>query len=109
MTATDLIEASQEPEVVSYDIRIAGGSGTFYFDSVQFERGPFATDYFDGSLPSDFWAVWEGTANNSATHLYYNKPSKVPRLGKTLVDWMPPNTFWRLSTYAGLEYTNLTV
>lgn len=108
VSATDLVN-SEESEVVTYDIEISGGVGTYYLDCAQFERGQFATDYFDGSLPSDFGAVWEGTADNSNTHLYANKPSKVPRLGKTLTNWIPPNTFWRLMSYAGVEYTNLTV
>ena len=109
VSATDLIEVQDELNVVSYDIVISGGAGTFYLDCAQFERGQIASDYFDGSLPSDFGAVWEGTANNSPTHLYYNKPSKIPRLGLTVNDWVPPNTFWRVISYAGVEYTNLTV
>ena len=106
---TDLIDAVGETEVAYYQIEISGNTGTFYLDCVQFERGNKASDYFDGSLPSNFGAVWEGTDDNSYSHLYPNKPTKVPRLGKTLVDWIPMNTFWRLRTYAGIEYTNLTV
>jgi hypothetical protein len=84
-------------------------AGTYYVDLIQFEKSQTATEYFDGSLPSDYGAVWEGTANSSYTHIYPNKPLKIPRLGKTLNDWIVPNTFWRLSTYDGVEYTNLTV
>ena len=84
-------------------------AGTYYLDLIQFEKSQTATEYFDGSLPSDYGAVWEGTANASYTHIYPNKPLKIPRLGKTLNDWIVPNTFWRLSTYDGVEYTNLTV
>ena len=109
VSATDLIEVQDELNVVSYDIVISGEEGTFYLDCAQFERGQVASDYFDGSLPSDFGAVWESTADNSPTHLYYNKPSKIPRLGLTVNDWVPPNTFWRVMSYTGVEYTNLTV
>jgi hypothetical protein len=84
-------------------------SGTYYVDLVQFEQSQIATEYFDGSLPSEYGAVWEGTDNSSFTHAYPNKPLKIPRLGKTLNNWVPPNSFWRLSTYDGVEYTNLTV
>jgi hypothetical protein len=84
-------------------------SGTIYLDLVQFEQSQTPSDYFDGSLPSDFGVVWEGTADASFSHLYPSKPQKVPRLAKTLIDWVPQNAFWRLSTYTGLEYTNLTV
>ena len=83
--------------------------GTYYVDLIQFEKSQTATEYFDGSLPSEYGAVWEGTANSSFTHIYPNKPLKIPRLGRTLNDWIVPNTFWRLSTYNGVEYTNLTV
>jgi hypothetical protein len=96
---------------VSYaKVKIAfNHAGTYRIDLVQFERSQTATEYFDGSLPSEYGAVWEGTADSSYTHLYPNKPLKIPRLGKTLNDWIVPNTFWRLSTYDGVEYTNLTV
>lgn len=105
---THLVDASDN-DVVTYAIKFSGGAGSFYFDCLQFEESPTASDYFDGSLPSDFGAVWEGTANNSYSDLYPNKPQKIVRLGKSLPDWIPMNTFWRLSTSAGLEYTNLTV
>ena len=96
---------------VSYaKVKIAfNDSGTYYLDLIQFEKSQTATEYFDGSLPSEYGAVWEGTANSSYTHVYPNKPLKIPRLGKTLNDWVVPNTFWRLLTYDGVEYTNLTV
>jgi hypothetical protein len=96
---------------VSYaKVKIAfNHAGTYRIDLVQFERSQTATEYFDGSLPSEYGAVWEGTADSSYTHSYPNKPLKIPRLGKTLNDWIVPNTFWRLSTYDGVEYTNLTV
>jgi len=96
---------------VSYaKVKIAfNHAGTYRVDLVQFEKSQTATEYFDGSLPSDYGAVWEGTDHASYTHMYPNKPLKIPRLGKTLNDWIVPNTFWRLSTYDGVEYTNLTV
>ena len=84
-------------------------AGTIYLDLIQFEQSQVATDYFDGSLPSDFGAVWEGTDDASYSHLYPNKPKKIPRLGKTMNDWVPQNAFWRLRTYDGVEYTTTTV
>jgi hypothetical protein len=107
-SVTHLVDAL-DTTTVTYELQFSGGSGTFYLDCLQAEKGVKATEYFDGSLPSNFGAVWEGTANNSYSHYYTNKPTKVPRLGKTIQDWVPPNTFWRLSTYAGVEYTSLTV
>ncbi len=107
-TSTVLTDASIS-EAKTYEVVVSGGSGTFYLDCIQFEKSPTATDYFDGSLPTDFGAVWEGTENNSYSHLYPNKPQKVQRLGNTLNDWVPANTFWRLRTYGGVEYTTTTV
>ena len=107
-TYTHLVDVL-DTDVVTYALQFSGVSGSFYLDCLQFEKSPKVTDYFDGSLPSDFGCLWEGTANNSYSDLYPNKPQKLQRLRKTLVDWMPMNSFWRLKTYAGLEYDNLTV
>lgn len=106
--AVDLVDANNT-DIATYEIVFSGGAGTFYLDSIQFEKGISASDYFDGTLPTEFGTVWEGTAHNSYTHMYYSKPFKVPRLANTLDNWVPPNSFWRLSTYDGVEYTNLTV
>jgi hypothetical protein len=84
-------------------------SQTAYYDCIQVEIGPNATEYIDGSLPAGYGAVWAGTANQSATYLYPNKAFKIPRLAETLVEWVPANSFWTLSTLVSLEYTNLTV
>jgi phage tail-like protein len=90
-------------------VSFSGNSGTTRVDCVQFEDAFKATDYFDGSLPSQFGTVWAGTPHNSYSYLYYSKPIKVFRLGQTLNDWVPKGAFWTLSSYAGLEYTNLSV
>jgi phage tail-like protein len=84
-------------------------SQTAYYDCVQVEKGPNATEYIDGNMPSNYGVVWAGTANESASYLYSDKTFKIPRLAETLVDWVPSNAFWTLSTLVGLEYNNLTV
>lgn len=94
--------------VVNVTIDSASGEDG-YFDSFQLEASQVATDPFDGNLSSQFGVVWEGTANESASHMYYGKNLKVPRLSKTLPSWMPPNAFWRIETIGGVEYTNLSV
>ena len=108
VSATSLTDALIT-NVATYDVVFSGGSGTFYLDCVQFEKGTDATEYFDGSLPNQFGTVWEGTSDNSYSDQYYNKLFKIPRLAYTLSDWTPPNAFWRITSAAGLEYTNLTV
>ena len=109
ITATDLIDAINESNVAYYSVEFSGSTGTFYLDCVQFEQSPTATDYFDGELPTNYGAVWEGTANNSYTRMYYNKDLKLQRLSQTLSDWIPMNSWWRIRSYEGLEYTNLDV
>lgn len=88
------------------------GANTLYLDSLQAEKSPKATDYFDGSLSAisgnPFGAVWQGAVGNSFSSVYNSKPLKVPRVGYTLEDWIPQNLFWRIRTYEALEYTNLT-
>ena len=106
-SATDLVNYGES--TTTYTIGLSGTTGTFYLDSVQFEKGPSATEYFDGSMPDGYGTVWESTANNSTSDMYFNKNFKVPRVGYTLKDWVPMNTFWRLTTSHGLEYTNLMV
>ena len=110
ITASDLLGIGES--IVTYELQFSGSSGTFYLDSVQFEKAPKATDYIDGGLSSitgnPFGAVWQGTANNSYSSTYNSKPSKVFRLAYTVNSYLPQNTFWRIRTYTGLEYTNLT-
>ena len=109
ISVTDLIDAINEPDVAYYSVSFSGDSGSFYIDCIQFEATPTATDYFDGSLPSSYGAIWESTADNSTTHMYYNKDIKLQRLSQTINDWLPMNSWWRVRTYAGLVYDNLTV
>jgi hypothetical protein len=107
-TITHLTDAF-DANVVTYELVFEGGSGAFYLDCIQFEQAIKASDYFDGSLPSEFGSIWEGSSNNSYSHLYPNKLQKISRLGKTLTDWVPMNAFWIIRSYSGVEATNLTV
>ena len=108
VSMTSLTDSASEASYAKITIAF-NDPGTYYVDLIQFEKSQMATEYFDGSLPSEYGAVWEGTADASYTHVYPNKPLKIPRLGKTLDNWITPNTFWRLSTHGGEEYNNLTV
>jgi len=100
-------------EIETLEIQFSGtGANTLFLDSIQAEKSPKATDYFDGSLlaisGNPFGAVWQGAVGNSFSSVYNSKPLKLPRLGYTLNDWVPQNLFWRIRTYEALEYTNLT-
>ncbi len=108
VTLTGLTDSTSEASYAKVSF-YGTTAGSIFLDLIQFEQSQVATDYFDGSLPSDFGAVWEGTDDASYSHLYPSKPKKIPRLAKTLIDWVPQNAFWRLRTYDGVEYTTLTV
>jgi len=104
--------------IETLEVKFSGtGANTLFLDSIQAEKSPKATDYFDGSLSAisgnPFGAVWQGTVGNSYSSVYNSKPLKLPRLGYTLKDWIPQNLFWRIRTYEknsnpDPEYTNLT-
>lgn len=101
------VQPSQSTQI---QIRVTTATGTVQTYTLLTALPKFsATDYFDGSLPEQYGAEWGGTANNSASYLYVNKPAKVVALGKAITDWIPMNAFWRVRTYAGVEYNNLTV
>jgi len=89
--------------------RHEGTAGTFYLDMVMAQDTYTPSDYFDGSMPELVGAIWEGTADASSSLYYPNKSTKILRLAQTLSDWMPMNSWWRITTPAGLEYTNLDV
>ena len=106
-SATDIVGSSDT--AITYDLQFSGGAGTFYLDDVQFEKGIQPTEFFDGSLPSSFGALWQGTAGNSPSSIYYGKSLKMTRLALTIDAWLPPNLFWRITSYAGIEATNAIV
>lgn len=111
-TVTTYVDADAVETALTFTLTVqvdTSAGNSVYFDNFQLEASPTATDPFDGNLSSQFGVVWEGTANESASHMYYGKALKVPRLSRTLRDWVPPNSFWRIETYAGVEYTNLSV
>jgi len=100
-------------EITTLEMVFSGsGANTIFIDSLQAEKAPKETDYFDGSLSAisgnPFGAVWQGAVGDSYSSVYNSKPLKLPRLGYTLKDWIPQNLFWRIRTYEALEYTNLT-
>lgn len=82
---------------------------SFNLDMIQGQDTYLPTDYFDGSMPASVGVIWQGTANNSPSLYYPGKDTKFLRLAQTMMDWVPMNTWWRITTPAGLEYTNLTV
>ena len=102
-----LIPSSSTATYAKY--RIEGSAGTLYLDMVMAEDTYKPTDYFDGSMPEEYGVVWAGTAHDSQSYLYPNKLIKLPRLANTMNEWVPMNSWWRINTLAGLEYTVLDV
>ena len=90
-------------------VKFEGTAGVLYLDMVMAQDTFMPTDYFDGSMPELVGVIWEGTAHESNSLYYPNKATKILRLAQTLEDWVPMNSWWRITTPAGLEYTNLTV
>lgn len=90
-------------------VSFSGGSGNFFIDCVQLEQSFRASEYFDGSLPIQYGVVWGGTAYNSISYRYPSFEQKIPRLAGTIDDWIPENTWWRISTERGLERDNLDI
>lgn len=84
-------------------LSLSGSTGTFYIDCVQVERSFKASEYFDGSLPEEYGVVWGETAHNSVSYRYPSRDQKIPRLEGTLDDWIPNNSWWRVSTERNQE------
>lgn len=103
----DLVEVDLT-YVVSLVFDAANGEEV-WVDALQLEHSLVPTDYNDGSLPTQFGAVWEGTAHASNSHIYFSKSLKIQKLKQTLDRWVPMNAFWRLLTHDGVEATNLSV
>jgi len=82
---------------------------SFNIDMIQAQDTYVPTDYFDGSMPASVGVIWEGAANASPSLYYPGKDTKFLRLAQTMMDWVSMNTWWRIITPAGLEYTNLDV
>lgn len=111
-TVTGFIQSADVLGELTYAVLLefASESGEeVWLDAFQLERSFKATDYFDGSLSSQFGVVWEGTAHESVSHCYVNKAIKLPRLSQTMDEWVPSNCYWRITSYAGVEYTKLSV
>jgi hypothetical protein len=106
-STTVLIPSDSTASYAKY--RLEGTVGTLYLDMVLAQDTFTPSDYFDGSMPELVGVIWEGTAHNSTSLYYPNKSPKLLRLAQTLVNWMPMNAWWRITTPAGLEYTNLDV
>lgn len=100
---TDLLEFLVEIVVENPD------GNVLYLDAAQLEEAYQPSDYFDGSFGAEYGATWSGTANNSSSHLYPNKQVKIIRLIQELENFLPSNTPYFVTSYAGKEVTGITM
>jgi len=71
----------------------AGNTGTVYVDAVMFEKLSVLKPYFDGSFDGQSYAddrdsLWEGTADASVSHLYYNRVFNSGKIDSMITDGM---------------------
>jgi hypothetical protein len=100
---TDLLEFLVEIVVENPD------GNVLYLDAAQLEEAYQPSDYFDGSFPPEYGVTWSGTENNSSSHLYANKQVKIIRLIQELENYLPSNTPYFVTSYAGKEVTGITM
>lgn len=109
---TILVPAQPEGDVLvslpdQLSVQFIGTTGTTLLDCVLLEKSITPSEYYDGSFPSEYGVVWSGTPFQSESHKYPGLPQKLPRLRSTLVEWVPMNSWWRILTSQGVEYTSL--
>lgn len=70
-----------------------GNASTVYVDSVLFEPLSVIKHYFDGSFDGQNYAIngdidstWESAANNSVSHLYYNRVFNTGKIDSLVTD-----------------------
>lgn len=97
------------PYTYSATAFIAGDAGKHvYFDGAMFEQSISVNDYYDGSLPVDYGAVWSGTAHASTTYYYPNKVLKLTRTVMEIERILPHDTPWVLRSAAGVESSGIS-
>jgi hypothetical protein len=78
------------------------------FDAFQLEPNYLATDYFDGAYGTERDALWAGTPNASNSYGYPNKIVNISRLSEELPNFLPYDTPYIISSYAGIEASGIS-
>ena len=100
--------AYARPYTYAQGVTSADATHTVYFDGALFEQSISVNDYYDGSFPSDYGAVWSGTANASPTYYYPNKVLKITRTAMEIERILPHDTPWVLRSAAGVEASGIS-
>jgi hypothetical protein len=83
--------------------------GIIQLEAAQLEEAYQPSDYFDGSFPAEYGITWSGDEHDSSSHCYKNKQVKIIRLIQELENYLPSNTPYFVSSYAGTEVTGITM
>lgn len=102
--SVNLYVPTSSPAVI-LEVGITGTTtgNTVYLEAAQLEKTFTATDYFDGSLPSDSGALWAGTDHQSISYYYPQKKTKLQRVLAEIEDYLPLGTPYSIYSYSGLE------
>lgn len=83
--------------------------GVINLDAAQLEEAYQPSDYFDGSFPPEYGITWSGDDHASGSYWYKNKQVKIIRLIQELENYLPSNTPYVVSSYAGREIARITM
>ena len=107
-SVSTFIPASAGNVEIEVTIEVEDSGEILYFDCAQVEMSPSATDYIDGSMPTDYSTGWGGTAHESTSHQYPNKEVRLARLTSEVEKFLPLNTAYRILTLDGVEVAKIT-
>lgn len=106
------VDETFDSDLLEFTVEIiseAPTGGVIHLDAAQLEEAYQPSDYFDGSFPAEYGVAWSGTAHNSSSHVYKNKQVKIIRLIQELENFLPSNTPYFVTSYAGTEVTGITL
>jgi len=106
------VSSDFDPDTLEFEltVNIEGGfASSVNVESAQLENGYYPTDYFDGSYPPEYGVTWSGEPNESASHCYKIKQTKIIRLIQELENYLPSNMPYNIQSYAGTEVTGITL
>lgn len=106
------VDETFDSDLLEFTVEIISenpSGGVIRFDAAQLEEAYQPSDYFDGSFPAEYGVAWSGTPHNSSSHVYKNKQVKIIRLIQELENFLPSNTPYFVTSYAGTEVTGITL
>jgi hypothetical protein len=89
-------------------IEVEDSGEIIHFDCAQVEAALEATDYIDGSMPSNYSTGWAGTPHESISHQYANKEVRIARLTSEIEKYLPATVSYRVITADGVEVAKIT-